>query len=142
MLQKFPRTVGDLPRIATDAQATLAYGDVDAPITVRCGITPPPPTTDRCISVSNDQSPAPVDWINPEADSALLPELAPEDAWVFLTYGRSPAVEVVIPPASGVSQPTAVLLAFEKGVQVVAAQTHCVGATDVSDDQPDVGAEN
>lgn len=91
--------------------------------------------------MSNDNSHAPVDWINPEADSELLPPLAPDDAWVFLTYGRSPAIEVVIPPNAGITQPTAVLLAFEKGVQVIEAQSQCVGAFDVSDELPSFDIE-
>ncbi|MDO5727745.1 MAG: DUF3515 family protein [Bowdeniella nasicola] len=138
VLQKFPRTLAGLPRLSTDAQATLAYGDPQAPITVRCGIAPPPPTTDRCISVSNENSAAPIDWINPEAGSELLPPTAPSDAWVFLSYGRTPAIEVVIPPQAGIDQPTAVLLALEQGVQIIEPTAACIGAFDVGDQPGDL----
>lgn len=109
----------------------MAFGTPDAPVTIRCGLTPPPPTTDRCLSVSKTDEDAGVDWINPEAGSPLLPEHAPSDAWVFLTYGRTPALEVVIPVESGIAQPTAALLAVEPAATLVEAERTCVGATDL-----------
>ncbi|WP_344244455.1 DUF3515 family protein [Isoptericola hypogeus] len=78
---------GDLPQRDTNAQATTAWGDPGAAVTLRCGVTPPGPSAD-CQSV---ESPAgAVDWIV---------EASEEGTWRFTTYGREPAVEVVVPPA-------------------------------------------
>jgi hypothetical protein len=49
----------------------------------RCGVTPPGPTTDECIEVDG------VDWVrHPLADGSS-----------FTTYGRDPAVQVLVPDA-------------------------------------------
>ncbi len=48
---------------------------------LRCGVEPLGPTTDRCVSVDG------VDWVIDESD-------APN--YLFTTYGRTPAVEVLI----------------------------------------------
>lgn len=134
MLQRLPRSLAGLERISTDAQATVAYGTAEYPITIRCGIEPPPPTTDRCLAVSGDNAKddASVDWINPEAGSPLLPAHAPKDAWVFLTYGRSPALEVVVPAQAGIDQPAGILVALQSAATVVPAQRECIGPTDVT----------
>lgn len=140
VLQKMPREIQGMKQIPTDAQGTMAYGTSEAPITIRCGIAPPPPTTDRCLSVSastsKDGEKDAIDWINPEAGSELIPPHAPDSAWTFLSYGRSPAVEVIVPAETGLEQPTAVLLAMASAVKVVEATKHCVGSTDVVGDRP------
>src|SRR5699024_1672679 len=45
----------------TSSQGTKAWGDPSIAV-LRCGVTPPGPTTDRCVSVSG------VDWISRPAD--------------------------------------------------------------------------
>lgn len=72
--------VGERRRRETDAQSTAAWGD--PPVVLRCGVTPPGPTTDPCLTVEG------VDWVAREAD----------DAVVFTTFGRAPALEVSVPP--------------------------------------------
>ncbi|WP_250506663.1 DUF3515 family protein [Bowdeniella massiliensis] len=140
VFQKMPRTIAGMKQISTDAQASMAYGDPQAPVTIRCGLNPPPPTTDRCLSVSastaKDTEADGIDWINPEYGSSLIPVHAPDSAWTFITYGRTPAIEVVVPAETGLEQPTAVLLAMTKAVEEIEATTHCVGATDVVGDRP------
>ncbi|MFE5336014.1 DUF3515 family protein [Isoptericola sp. NPDC056573] len=78
---------GDLDKAKTNAQATAAWGEPGAAVTLRCGVTPPGPSPD-CQRV---ESPAgAVDWIV---------EAGEDGTWRFTTYGREPAVEVVVPPS-------------------------------------------
>ena len=81
-----PEQIGDvrlvfpLERGETTAQGTAAWGDPSA-ITLRCGMPEPAPSTQRCLEVGG------VDWL----------EVAQEESvWTFVSYGRSPATEVVI----------------------------------------------
>lgn len=73
--------VGGRERRETDAQSTAAWGA--PPVVLRCGVTPPAPTTDPCLSVEG------VDWVVRQTDAAT----------VFTTYGREPALEVSVPAA-------------------------------------------
>lgn len=79
--ERWPGTVGRLePRVvAVQTDGVAAWGD--PPIVARCGKQPPGPTTDPCIDVDG------VDWVATELD----------DGTMFTTYGRSPAVEVLVP---------------------------------------------
>ncbi len=79
--QRWPSSVGGLePRVtAVQSVGVAAWGD--PPIVARCGKQPPRPTTDPCIDVDG------VDWVATELD----------DGTMFTTYGRSPAVEVLVP---------------------------------------------
>lgn len=77
---RLPDTVGDQERRGTDAQGTGAWGD-PASILLRCGVPTPGPTTERCVSVNG------IDWIIDESDAPT---------YRFTTYGRTPAVEVVL----------------------------------------------
>ena len=79
-----PSVVGGLDVRATTSQATTAYGAED-PIVVRCGVEPPGPTLDSCVSV--DAQTGKQDWI-------VVKE---GDQWRATSFGRSPAVEVMIP---------------------------------------------
>ncbi|PZR52279.1 DUF3515 domain-containing protein [Xylanimonas oleitrophica] len=76
---------GDLEKAKTTSQATAAWGEGGAAVTLRCGVTPPGPSPD-CQRV--ESSGGTVDWIVESND---------EGTWRFTTYGREPAVEVVIP---------------------------------------------
>lgn len=79
-----PEVVGGLDTRGTTSQATQAWGD-EFEIVARCGVEPPGPTTEQCITV--DTPAATVDW--------LVMETA--DAWVAVTFGRSPALELTVP---------------------------------------------
>lgn len=81
-----PDAVGGLDVRGTTSQATAAYGS-EFPIVVRCGVEPPGPTTDSCVAVAADGGSQ--DWLVVE-DS---------DQWRATSFGRSPAVEVLIPTA-------------------------------------------
>lgn len=79
-----PDEVGGLSLRATSSQATAAYGD-DAMIVVRCGVEPPGPSEDRCVAIETPS--ATQDWLVTEDDVS----------WTAVSFGRSPATEVVIP---------------------------------------------
>jgi len=79
-----PEDLGGLPGRPTSSQATAAWGE-EYPLVMRCGVEPPGPTTDECLSI--DTSGATVDWL-------VIDE---SDVWRTVTFGRSPAVELVVP---------------------------------------------
>ncbi len=74
-----PDAVGDLDRVWTDAQATGAWGDPT--VVLRCGVEPPAPSTEVCTTIGN------VDWLVLDQE---------EERQRLVTYGRVPAVEVII----------------------------------------------
>ena len=110
----------DMPRLATDAQAALAWGEAAAPVVLRCGVEPLPPTTDTCVTAADDR--ASVDWV-------AVP--GPEDAdgnaeWTFTTYGRVPAVEVSVPAAVTAVRSTSFLLELGPAIARVEATRTCL----------------
>lgn len=131
VIQALPGELAGLLQGSTTAQATVAWG-TDAAITLRCGVEEPPPTVDRCITVESGGSS--VDWINPEAGSPLIPAHADTEigSWTFLTYGRSPAIEVVVPAEAVSDQPDAVLVDLASAVQRSPASRFCTSATDIT----------
>ena len=71
-------------RREVSAQSAAAWGD--PPVVLRCGVEPPGPTTDSCISVDG------TDWVQSvDADTGEAR---------YTTYGRVPAVEVLVPDPS------------------------------------------
>ncbi|WP_448072811.1 DUF3515 family protein [Georgenia yuyongxinii] len=131
VLQATPDTLGGLERRSTTAQATTAWG-ADPAVTLRCGVTPPGPTTDWCTSVEQPDGTA-VDWIQLESDDEDFPAQArgTQGSWTFVTYGRVPAIEVVVTVAHDTGQPTAYLVDLAAAAQVSPAERSCVGADDV-----------
>lgn len=77
---RLPAEVAGQAARETNAQGTGAWGS-PASVLLRCGVEPPGPTTLRCVSVDD------VDWIIDESDAPRFR---------FVTYGRTPAVEVVV----------------------------------------------
>jgi hypothetical protein len=69
--------------VATTAgtEAVAAWGD--PPVIARCGVSALGPTTEQCLSVDG------VDWVVREAS----------DGAVLTTFGRDPAIEVLVPDA-------------------------------------------
>ena len=65
------------------APSVAAWGD--PAIILRCGVTPPGPTTDQCIAVDG------VDWVARPLGTGGA------DGYEFVTYGREPAVQVLVP---------------------------------------------
>lgn len=131
VIQALPQELAGTLQTSTTAQATVAWG-TEAPITLRCGVAEPGPTTDRCVTVESGGSS--VDWINPEAGSPLIPSHADTEvgSWTFITYGRSPAIEIVVPAAAVTDQPTGILVDVAAAVQRSPATRFCVAATDIT----------
>ena len=78
------RSVADLDRRWTDAQATAAWGapGEDSAVLLRCGVTVPAPTSElQCVTLEG------VDWL---VDSSATPFLT------LTTYGRDPAVQLYV----------------------------------------------
>lgn len=98
---RLPDTIGELQSRETNAQATGAWGEPTAVI-LRCGVPSPAPTaTLPCITVDG------VDWLRDDSD---------DPNFVFTTYGREPAVEVIIDgvEASGLETLTALAPAVSR----------------------------
>lgn len=74
-----PDTVGGYERVWTDAQATGAWGDPT--VVLRCGVEPPAPSDLVCTTLGG------VDWLVLEQE---------EERQRLVTYGREPAIEVII----------------------------------------------
>lgn len=110
---RLPDAVGDFDKRQTTAQATGAWGD-PASILLHCGVTPIGPTTMPCFSVDG------VDWVRDDSEAPI---------YRFTTYGRTPAVEVVIDnrEASG-----SALLDLSAAVSVIDQSEKCLNAEDVT----------
>ncbi len=116
-----PQTLDDLPRLGTTSQATVAWGEPTGAVVLRCGVEPPEPTTDQCVTVEDGSTS--VDWLAVPGD---------EDAegsapWTFTTYGRSPAVEVRVPASVTAVRSTSFLLDLGPAVSLVAPTRSCLG---------------
>ncbi|WP_237565633.1 DUF3515 family protein [Ornithinimicrobium cavernae] len=84
---------------AVDSVTVAAWGD--PAIIARCGAVPPGPTEQLCLDSAG------VDWIVEELD----------DGTSFTTYGRSPAIEVLVPDAY--DTPALLLPAFGPAAETV-----------------------
>lgn len=110
---RLPDEIGGLDRRATNAQATAAWGD-PAAVIYRCGLPPAGPSELPCFTVDG------VDWLLDESD-------APR--YVFTTYGREPATEVIV-DNDVVSGPDA-LKPIGAAVAATDAASRCLASTDV-----------
>ncbi len=105
-----PDEISDNELRQTDSQATAAWGE-PSKLIVRCGVTPPGPTTDRCVTVNG------IDWVLTEGDPA----------WTATTYGRDPAVEAVFDPNEVPS--STVLVSLGGAVDAVPQDNECLSVT-------------
>lgn len=111
-----PRSLGEgLERVDTDAQATAAWGDPRAAVVLRCGVEPLGPTTERCQSVTTPQGPT-IDWVVVEDDGD----------WTFTTYGRVPAVELIVPREVAESRSTSFVDLLGPAVALTEQQRSCL----------------
>lgn len=95
-----------LKRRDTDSQSTAAWGDPVA-VTLRCGMEPPAPSTLPCFDVDG------VDWLALEG----------EPTYTFLSYGRTPATEVVVDTSQANSR--AVLSSLADALKQITAIRLC-----------------
>lgn len=121
VIVRLPDTVADKPKRETNAQSTAAWGS-PAAVILRCGVAVPGPTTDPCIALNG------IDWIADESEAA-------NDTYRYTTYGREPAVEVIInaDAATGGVSGTTALIDLSSAVSALPATTACVGPEDVLD---------
>lgn len=80
VIVRLPDTLQNLPRRETNAQATGAWGEPTA-ILLRCGVTVPTASDLPCVETDGFQ------WLR---DDSKAP------SYVFTSYGRTPAIAVVI----------------------------------------------
>lgn len=109
-----PDEIGDHSLRPTDSQATAAWGD-PAAVVLRCGVEPPAPTTDQCISAEG------VDWVVSEEG----------ENWRITTYGRSPAVEVLF--AQDRVSSDSVMVTLASAVGRIPAERGCVNLQDADE---------
>lgn len=115
VLLRAPQDLLGHERRTTTSQASRAWGA--GPIVLRCGVEPPGPSTERCVRIASTEGDG-IDWIAIEGP----------DAWTFVTYGRAPAVEVVVPLAAlgEADQPTAPLVDLAPAVATTAQVGSCL----------------
>nr|WP_314315467.1 DUF3515 family protein [Kocuria rhizophila] len=114
-----PADVSGMSQRETSSQGTTAYGDPSAMI-VRCGVAEPGPTTQPCTDVNG------VDWLISEVPDQ-------KNQWRAVTYGRSPAVEVLF-DGDRVPSSTA-LVDTGSAVQNITQTRQCESVKDTLDQQ-------
>lgn len=117
-----PSTLLGQDRRETTSQGSVAWGSGESTVVMRCGVEPPPPTTERCTRLE-DTSGSQVDWIVSEDEASGIVR--------FTTYGRSPAVDLTVPRALAPDQPSAAALDLGPLVAQIEATEHCLGAEDL-----------
>ncbi|TGO04291.1 DUF3515 family protein [Serinibacter arcticus] len=128
VLQATPGVLGGADQRPTTSQASRAWGD--PAITLRCGVEPLDPTTDRCIAVTGGDG-TEIDWVVAENDDVVG---TGEDAdtergrFMFTTYGRTPAIEVVVPVEYAGTDSTAILVDLGAAVsRTTTTESRCIG---------------
>jgi hypothetical protein len=122
-----PEVLGDdLEQLRTTSQATSAWGDPTDPVTLRCGVEVPGPTTEQCVTMETAGGSS-IDWLV-RADSGSADEQAADEQsdWTFVTYGRDPAVEVHVPAAVVAERSTSFLDGLSTAVAQVEATRSCL----------------
>ncbi|ATG51756.1 hypothetical protein CFK38_09650 [Brachybacterium vulturis] len=119
-----PPEVLGLERTETSSQGTVAWGSGEDTIVMRCGVTPPGPTTELCTTLA-DGNGVEVDWI--------VQELEGEDpGFLYTTYGREPAVDVSVPSSAAPDQPSGAALDLAQVItRNIEATERCIGPGDV-----------
>ncbi|GAA5157836.1 DUF3515 family protein [Ornithinimicrobium tianjinense] len=109
----WPARVGDLePRVtAVQSRGVAAWGD--PPVVARCGKQPLGPTEDPCIDING------IDWVATTLD---------DGGTMFTTYGRTPAIEVLVPAAYD-SAPLRLPAFTEAASQIEQTLGRCTAAT-------------
>ena len=113
VMVRVPDVVAGLERRSTNAQSTAAWGD-PAAVILRCGLPDGGPSALPCFTVDN------VDWLRDDAN---------DPNFTFITYGRNPAVEVLID--STTVSGTAALSDLALAVGTLEPLRFCVDTTDV-----------
>lgn len=110
---RLPEVISGQQRRDTNAQATGAWGEPPS-VLLYCGVEVPSASTQRCIRVDN------IDWL-------VNDENAP--SYVLRSYGREPAVDVVVDTT--VTGATPALMALSRAVAHTQPNGHA--CTDLDD---------
>jgi hypothetical protein len=113
VIVRLPKAIDTFEKRQTDAQATGAWGD-PASILLRCGVEVPGPSPLLCVTLNG------IDWLRDPSD-------APN--YVFTTYGRDPAIEVIVD--GDVASGTNALMALALSVGTIPAERECTNPDDV-----------
>lgn len=137
MMVALPDTLDGQQLRETSSQGTAAWGN-PAKIILRCGVKPPGPTTDQCVSVNG------VDWVIRQSgvqnttaavDASPSPSASIEagndnEIYTVTTYGRSPATELIFNQRDVSS--SNVLAQISAAALKVPQQRKCLGPPDLS----------
>jgi hypothetical protein len=117
VITRLPESVAELEERNTNAQATGAWGS-PADVLLYCGVPVPDPTaTLSCVTVDG------IDWLRDPAD---------DPSFTFTTYGRDPAISVVI-NSEAVSGGTA-LTDLATAISIIPAERACVTPDEILED--------
>lgn len=108
LLQRLPASLLGRAAGSTDVLGTAVWGK--PAIVLRCGVTPPGPSSDLCINVNN------VDWLFTENASS----------YVFTTYGRTPALELTVPHQIDRTQASGATAQLTAAVKPLPVNRRCV----------------
>jgi hypothetical protein len=116
LLDDLPPALGSLGRTPQGAAGVAAWGEEQ--VVLRCGALVLGPTTKVCIPVGPDDGPS-VDWVQDAANDRAVR---------FLTYGRTPAVEVTVRFGSGLTsdQATSQLVDLAEAVSAIPQTRTCL----------------
>lgn len=130
VLRTAPGALGGAESRPTTSQASLAWGT--PPITLRCGVAPLAPTEERCIAVTGADG-VETDWVVHEYDNVNDgdPARADRGHFAFTTYGRVPAVEVVVPVEYAGTDATAILIDLGPALQHTERVRQCWALSDL-----------
>jgi hypothetical protein len=112
IIVRLPDGIDGFAQRETNAQATGAWGD-PAAIFLRCGVPVPGPSALPCFTIKG------IDWLRDGSEAPV---------YKFITYGRDPAVEVVI---DGDRASSSALSALGNAVGSLPATKQCLAAEDV-----------
>ena len=116
IMVRLPDAIDDHLQRETNAQATSAWGE-PAAILLKCGVEIPGPSALPCFTIKG------VDWLR---DSSEAPD------YIFTTFGRDPAVQVII---DGDRASSSALSALGNAVGSLPASKECLAAEDVFGDE-------
>lgn len=114
-----PDELAGMTKVTAGGQATAAWGDRADPVVLRCGVEPPAPTTDPCVTADDGDNA--VDWV-----AVAGPEVDGSESWTFTTYGRSPAIEVVVPASVTAEHSTSFLIDLGPAISRVEQTRFCM----------------
>ncbi|WP_405778428.1 DUF3515 family protein [Streptomyces sp. NBC_00859] len=111
---RYPHRLAGQELTFTGRPGVAVWGD--KAVVLRCGLKPPAPTVDACVSVNG------VDWIVRDSRTA-------GGSRTIVTFGRDPAVEAVI--SGHVAAIDGVLVELSRTVEPIRRYSKCLGPDDV-----------